>query len=144
MKKKILIAALVFLVVGGGVGYYFFNKKATKSVTAKADFELTSEALLNEYGTNEEASNKKYNGKILQLNGVIASFDTSKVEKDGKTEERISVILAGNDDGGATFLFEPEFAKDLAGLKEGDKATLKGICTGYLGDVELDKGSRVQ
>ena len=64
--------------------------------------------------------------------------------KNGKSQienGKTAVYLKTND--AATNIYF--LMKDsIVGVKAGDKITLKGICTGYLGDVQFNEGEIVK
>lgn len=129
--KNILIILLVALGIGAGIGYYQFNRKAENPADAKADMTLNAAALLREFSENEQAANEKYNGKLLEAQGKIASVN----KKDDGTVE---VILETDDPmSGVSCVAAAENAAAAEQYQVGDNVTVRGTCTGYLSDVIL-------
>ena len=73
----------------------------------------------------------------LQLNN---SFSNIKHTEQGKDV----VILKSTDPMFGTSCTLAQNSGNMAMLKPGDKATLKGICTGYLTDVVLIRGELIK
>ncbi len=130
--KKILIVLLGLAVLGGIGGYYLWNKPHKNVAAAKADVVFTADHLLNAFETDENAANAKYLDKIIKVNGVIKD-----IEKTDSGE--ISVILATDNEMSSVICnFDPAF-KDNQKLKSGEKVVIKGLCSGFLMDVVLDR-----
>ncbi len=130
--KKIAIVLLGLAVIGGIAGYLLWNKPHQDVSATKADVVFTADHLLKAFESNEEAANKKYLDKIIKVNGVIRN-----VEKNDAGE--ISVILATDNDMSSVICnFDPDF-RDIQKLNQGKEVVIKGLCSGYLMDVVLDR-----
>ena len=82
MKKKKLIfkiiTIIVFLIMGVGLyAYKEYNRKNVDIAEAKAAYSLTDMQLINEFTQDQNTSNKKYLGKIIELVGNIKKIDTN-------------------------------------------------------------------
>ncbi|MFK8061245.1 MAG: hypothetical protein AB8B78_14305 [Polaribacter sp.] len=130
--KKIIISILVLSLIGAFIAYKMYNKPHINVAEEKADITITSNKILQEFSTDETTANSKYLEKIVQVKGVV-----SKIEKEN---EKGIITLKTNDDFGSILChLSVEETKKISSLKEGQQATLKGICTGYLMDVILVK-----
>jgi hypothetical protein len=132
-KKKITTVLLItaFGLCALAVSAYIYINRPKKSIEAKkAEYTLASEQLLNEFENNEAAANAKYLDKVLMVEGTVSSVSTEKgrttvILDSGNPLSRISCELSA-----------AESAKQIA-LNEGDRAKIKGVCTGILMDVVL-------
>lgn len=123
----ILVAILVFLFVK----FYIFRESATSVSSRKAEFEIGVKDLLNSFDKDENASNSKYNNKVLLVTGMV--------DKVTENEANYSVYLKdqGSTAGVLCSISKTEFEKNP--VKSGDQASIKGICNGYLTDVIMNK-----
>ena len=130
--KKILIILLGLVILGGIGGYFLWNKPHQNVAAAKADVSFTSSHLLQAFETDENAANVKYLDKVIKVNGVIKDVENNE-------SGEISVILATDNEMSSVICnFDPAF-KDTKQLEIGKKIIIKGLCSGYLMDVVLDR-----
>lgn len=130
MKKKIIILILVVFVSGVSYAYYLFNKKHVSVSEVKPAFTMDAHLLVSEYDSNEKTANSKYLGKVIEVQGVVA-------EKMKDQKGNYNVTLQGPDISGIGCEFEPAAQNYVMQIKEGQKVTIKGVCTGVLMDVVL-------
>ena len=130
MIKKIFLFIVVLAVAVGAYGYYLFNKPHQSVTDQSPAFTLQSQILVDSFEKDEQVANKLYLGKIIEVTGVVS--EKSKDEK-GK----LSITLQGQDMSGIGCEFEPAAQTKASTLTEGQKVTIKGICTGILIDVVL-------
>lgn len=141
MKKKKLIyrtiAIALFLIIGVGLyAYKEYNRKNVDIAEAKAAFTLTEMQLINEFTQDQNASNKKYLGKILELSGNIKKVDTDA--------NGYHTLILGNsvNMNSVRCSVDSSFNKEAHNLTVGSPVVIKGICTGYNAD-DLGLGSDV-
>lgn len=78
MKKLLIIILLLVLLAGVSIyAYKEYNRKVKSLVNAAPDFETYDTALIAEFISTEEQSNKKYSGKTILVTGNVTSLDTS-------------------------------------------------------------------
>lgn len=127
-----LLLVLVLLSLGTWLFLNYAPQRSTDNKTP--DFRLKTEKLYTDFQTDEQASNKKYIGKIVQLKGVIREKLVDK--------NQAPVLILRTTSGMAgvmcTLLKDQQVAFD--GTSVGDDITLKGKCNGMLMDVVLDEG----
>jgi hypothetical protein len=130
--KRFIIALLVLAVLVAYLGWKWVNRTGDTSVASqKTELEVTSPDLIKDFESNETIANKKYIGKVIGVSGTIAEI------KENKTD--ISVYLKEpNGISGVSCSFSKD-AIHQEGLKVGQNIRLKGICSGYLMDVVLNK-----
>lgn len=136
MKKTVWITlAVVFigLIVGTFVYMYTFRKADLSVASQNADIEINASDLLQKFTDNEESANKAFLDKVVAVSGVIDKIteDSTSVSIYLKKPEDISGIMCGFN----------KSAIDKSSLKVGESICIKGICTGYLMDVVLNKCS---
>lgn len=131
--KKFFVFILIVLLAGLGVGYYMWNKPHSDIESQSATSKLSATELFNAYGTNETSADDKYLGKVLLITGKIMSMDKAN---DGTTN-----ILLDTGDPMSTIMCQlDKYTKhDIGGLSAGSQVTLKGICSGFNGDVVIDR-----
>ena len=96
---------------------------ASPVVTVPIRIDATS--LFSEYDTNDTAANSKYKGKQLEVSGVITDIGSDMFGN--------PTVLFGMKDGertGVLSIFGKDTAASVAGLSEGQKVTILGVCDG--------------
>lgn len=135
--KKITWIALALIILGLVVGsftyLYVFREADTNVASKKPDFIIQAAKLLKEFTNDENAANAKYIDKVILVKGMVdkVSTDSASVSVYLMSPDNVSGIQCGFD----------IKAIDLASIKQGDSIKVKGICTGYLMDVVLNKCS---
>lgn len=128
MNWKLTLAALFLVGVGLGTFGYFkiISPPDIHSTVAKQkpDFELTADALYNDFDADADAANSKYLGKTIKLSGTVG-------EMSALPESRMLVRLELSDPmGSVSAEFGPDEKAKLEALSVGSALTLKGTCTG--------------
>ena len=142
-KKKVLktiaIIGVASLLIGGGTGLYMFNKPHRDILSAKADYSLTSSAIVAEYLSDNKAANEKYlaadgDSKILEITGEV-----HKISED-YNGQKVVLLKSESDKAGVSATFTEETNKNLAGTEVGQIVTIKGVIrlgASYDEDLEL-------
>ncbi len=131
MKKGIII--IIFVLIGAAIGGYFYVFRDADADVGKkvADYEITAKELVENFEMNEDSANTMFLGKIVSVEGIVSS----KIEKEGV----ITIFLKEKEDiSGVLCHFNTDF-NTLKKTREGEKLKVKGICSGYLLDVILNK-----
>ncbi len=138
---KILIALFLLGLVAGALMYVFvYNKPHRDIAAAKPDFYLTAAELFDAFRSDETTAGAKYNGKVLQIEGVV---------DDKEILDNMVILIFVFDDGifgheGVRCTMLPDWGERAMEFQVGDFVTIKGLCTGYTGvDVILEKCSVV-
>lgn len=132
MIKK-LLAAVVFLAIAGGfAAYRMYNKPHQDISSAQSIAQLDALTLLQAFKDDETNANVKYLDKVITLSGKIA-----KVQK----EQNLISVQLETDDPMSTIIcnFDPFAKHTRLDFKEGELITIKGLCSGYLSDVVVDR-----
>ncbi len=128
MKKRSLIVFILFAVLIGAAILFLYTKwnKAPESVENAEAVKISATDLFREFLENEQQATQTYNGKVLEITGIVSSTATNQ---EGKT----IVQLQTND---PLFGINCTMEKE-AMVKEGETVTLKGVCSGFTTDVIL-------
>ena len=130
---KVWLPKVFWLLVGPVIAYasFKFIEKKTMSEThtatekVKADYTLAADTLIREFLANDTATNKKYNDKMLVVNGRV-----SKIEL---LDDSTSTISFADSTGSyAIFSLEKNQYDRVKGIKQGDAVSLKGVCSGSI------------
>jgi hypothetical protein len=131
--KKIITAMIILALAGGAYGWYQYQK-APPDIRKQEGVEIAAVNLLKEFQENETAANAKYVDKVLVVTGTVTGVQTD-------SSGQATVYLQTNDLLSAVTC---SFYKDDEGVKNiktGATARVKGVCTGMLSDIVLNKCS---
>lgn len=131
--RTVLLVLVIAILAAGIYAYREYHRKPAALNELSADQVISADSLLAAYSLNEEAANKKFLGKVIDVTGTVAAItgqqDTvANVQlgaKEGIAHVSCSISLS-------------EISK-LKELSEGKVTTIRGVCTGYLMDVELNR-----
>ncbi|MFA6149782.1 MAG: hypothetical protein WC716_00590 [Chitinophagaceae bacterium] len=124
--KKVLIAILLLAAIGGGV-FYFVVNKPHKDVNDETALAIAAPQLFAEYTANEQMANTKFLNKAIEVNGTVATVD--------ENQDKQKFIVLQTDDalnGVMCSMRSNDFS-----VKPGENITVKGFCSGFVGDVKL-------
>jgi hypothetical protein len=129
--KKIILILSLLIFLGGFIAYKMYNKPHVNVAETSSDVSLEAVKIVDDFSSDEIMANTTYLDKIVQVSGIINSIKTEN--------ETVIVALAGNSFGDVLCYLSEESKTKVNTLKEGQRVTLKGICTGFLLDVVLVK-----
>jgi len=134
MKKLIwflLSVVIIGLIVGIFTYLYVFRKAEVSVASKQADIEIKASELLKRFTDNEESANAEFLDKVIAVRGLIdkITVDSTSVSVCLKNPQDASGVICGFD----------KTAIDKSTIKPGETIRIKGICTGYLMDVVLNK-----
>ena len=134
MNKKKIFKFLIIAAILGVVGVWFFVFKLPttdwyRSFTTKKGGTITATEIVKSYQTSEAHSDSLYNGKMVEVTGAVKE---SKIEN-GKTTV---MLISADSTAGVYFVLKDS----IAPLAIGSETTVKGVCTGFLGDVQFNEG----
>lgn len=141
MKRKtlIIVSALAVTAVGAAIAMNEYGRKPETALEKKEAASITAPELLAAFVTDEQAANTAYVGKQEQAILVTGTIRSIGPESGGL----VNVVLETND-AMAGVVCEFAEADVPATWKPGDQVALKGICTGYLIDVILNRCGAVE
>lgn len=135
----IIVGALVVVVSGATYGIMEWNR-VPEGAAAKAEVaSLSASDLLQAFINDEAAATARYVGQqeqAIRVTGVVRSIE-------GGGEGVVNVTLETNDPT-AGVICEFAVGDVPADWKPGSPVALKGICTGYLIDVILNRCAAVE
>jgi len=124
-KKKIVKLLLIVALIGFACVWFIIFKLPTtdwyRNFTAKKGAAITATELVKAYQVNETQSDSLYNGKLMEISGLVKE---SKIEN-GKT----AVMLQSADSIASVYVVLKDSIKPL---KIGNQTTIKAMCTGFL------------
>jgi len=127
MKKLIII--LIIILGLAAIGYYNWNRKTASLQNAKVDISMPSPQLFAAFEQDEEAANKLYLNKVMEVKGKVR-----EVHKEANGE--VVITLEGSDMFGVICRMESGCKLEDSDLT-GKVVTIKGMCTGMLMDVVM-------
>lgn len=134
MSKKIryiLIFLVLALIAAVAVWKYTFKESESNVSSRKTQVTINAPELLQAFETNEDSANLKYRDKIILVSGTVGSVTPDSLGYSVYLREKdaISGIICSFDK--ASF--------DSVKVKPGAQIRVKGICMGYLMDVQMNK-----
>jgi methyl-accepting chemotaxis protein len=134
-RKGLIITVIIFLVILGAIIIYLWTfRKSDLSVSSKkADVEIRSGELIQSFEKNEKLANEAYLNKIIVLAGTV-----DNISEDSLT---VTVYLKDKDAVSGIICSFNKSVLDISKISKGSKIKVKGICSGYLLDVVLNKCS---
>ena len=120
--KKVLLALVVLGTIAGGSFYYYakvYSIKKPLDIASKKSIVVSADELLNSYSIDSAKWTKTYKNQALEIAGIVKEFTV--------TDSISTLVLAGMDST-STATISCVLQKLQPVLKNGDKATIKGIC----------------
>jgi hypothetical protein len=117
---------IVVLIAGTAGVIYVFNKPH-RDVTTEKGVQLTATALYEAYKKDDKAADAQYLNKAIELSGEVADISTNQEGKkvvNVKTADPMVMINC-------------TFKTDPGNIQAGQKIIFKGICTGYIPDMNV-------
>jgi len=132
-KRIVLITLLIILFSAGIYIYKEYNRKPARLNNLPAVVNINADTLISQFALNEAEANKKYLGKVISVKGFINKIDNQ--------QDTLLTILLGNSllSTSVSCLMDSSYIKLKKVFTPGAHITIKGICTGYLMDVELNR-----
>lgn len=118
-----VIFGSVLLLAGLLVIWYIFTQKFTDTNQEKPAFTITAVELIKEFKTNDGLANKKYAEKIIVVAGTVTEIENA----DSTVNIKMADTLTGSY---AIFAFQQQHLDEAKKIKEGDKVSIKGSCSG--------------
>lgn len=136
MKRKNILRYIVLplLLVLGLAAFYIYreyNRTHKDTARLKPDYSVAATALLTEFSTNEQSSNKKYWDKVIQVEGMVKELT--------RDEKGFYSIALGDTTSMSSVRCNIDSAhnSEAASVQKGSYIAVKGICSGYNADELL-------
>ena len=121
--KRLLIALVILIIGAGATIWYIFTEKFTDTNKEKAAYTVNAIDLIKEFQANDSAANKKYAEKIMVVTGTVTEVENA--------DTTVNIKLADTATGSyAIFAFQQQNLAEAKTIKEGDKVSIKGSCSG--------------
>lgn len=132
MLKKIILLLFCLAFIGVFIAYKMYNKPHADVAATPIMKDLTAEALITAFKENEAEANTKYLDRTIGVTGKIISV---------KTENNKTIIQLDANDPMSTIICNLDPLRDdhRTNFKEGESVHFKGICSGFLSDVILER-----
>ena len=127
---KILI---IIILAGGAYGYYLYSKPMADAGSVTADYKMSADSLFKYFDENETEANKKYLGKVIEVQGKIRDLSV------GKKGEKNIMLASSSDFFGINCELSKTQNEQFGKYKIGGSIKIKGECTGVLSDVVLTR-----
>ena len=142
-RKIVLLTMLPVLGVGIWMGLHEYNRTNKDLSKVKAEVKISATGLIKEYEANDSMANKRYLGKIIELNGTVKNVENDDTGNYtivmGETGKISSVRCS----------MDTIYRDDAARITVNSSVIIRGACNGYkknelmgenLGsDVELNR-----
>ncbi len=132
--KKISYILVTILLIAGGIYYYTFvyAKNHHRDAQSETAIIISADSLTAAYQNNEQAANKLYLNKAIEVSGNILNIN--------KDQAGYTTLLIGKADAFSNVSVTLNSTEAIT-KKVGDPATVKGVCTGFLSDVIINEGA---
>ncbi len=121
--KKIGYGIVILLLLGAGAVWYILNEKYADTSTTKPDFTVNALDLIHEFEKNDGLANKKYAEKIIVVNGMVSEVEGA--------DTTVNIKMADTTSGAyIIFAFQQQHRDEARKIKQGDKVSIKGSCSG--------------
>ncbi len=135
---KIAAAVLAILTIAAAYGLYRYNEPPADTREEAADIQITAVELARAFNRDEEVANRNYVDKVLLVTGKF-----TRIEYDPSGVATL-YLDSGNPLDFVICSFYKEETPALKNIAPGTMVRVKGICSGKLMDVVLNKCSMVK
>lgn len=102
---------------------YLMGETFLDTAGVKADYTVTAPELIHEFVANDSAANRKYNEKILIVNGTAAEVEV-------QTDSTTNIKFIDTTGSYIAFSLDKDQYEKVKNIKPGDAVSLKGSCSG--------------
>jgi hypothetical protein len=127
MRYKIILLVTALIVIAAGA-YFYVNRKTQSLTDSNADFKISAVKFLEEYSSDQILSDKKYLGKVIQVEGNL-----KEIERDDKGS--LTFVLGDlTSMSSVRCSIDTTVVIDESAYPVGTAVSLKGECTGFNAD----------
>lgn len=121
--KRALIAMVILLLAASAGIWYIFTEKFTDTAKRESAYTLNATDLIHEFQKDDKLANKKYAEKIITVSGVVSEVEAA--------DTTVNIKFTDAESGSyIIFAFQAQNITEAKKLKKGDKASIKGSCSG--------------
>jgi uncharacterized protein (DUF1330 family) len=136
-RKKIIWTTVLLAIAAIAIFCYKeYTRTNQDMANARADLNLSAAELIHDYESDDSTANKKYNGKVIEVKGLV-----KRIEKDEKGY--FTVVLGDSSISSVRCSMDTTHQNDAASLTEGSSVIIRGACTGFNKDETGLVGSDV-
>lgn len=125
---------IIVLIIGlFAYSYHEYTRKPADLDSVESEASVEALVLVQAYEKNEQQANKLYLGKAIDVTGPVSEVNNQK-------NTSVNIMLGNKDDmHRVSCLLNIHQLEKIKSITSGDKISVRGICTGYLLDVELNR-----
>jgi tRNA_anti-like len=131
-KKYTLVAITVIIAIAAIYGYKEYNRKPADLSNIKPQVTISVDSIITAYENDEAKANAQFLGKTILVNGIIA-------EMNNQHDTLLNVIMGNDGLHNVSCLLDNKQIENFKKYSVGKRVSIKGICTGFLADVELNR-----
>lgn len=140
MRKKTLWLFIAILAIGLitaiSVWQYIFKKSDLSVASRSVEVEISVSELVSRFESNEEMANNEFLDKVILVAGKVESVNVDSLGA--------SIYLKDPDEMAGVLCNFSSGVIDINTISKGETLKVKGLCSGYLMDVVLNKCSLVE
>lgn len=137
-KKNIAIAAGIGILVLAGYFYKEYYRRPADITSIQPAEKVNAASIVSLYQNDEAKANQQYLNKMVQVQGAITEIINQQ-------DTLINVFIGDtNSVHNVSCLLDKRHFNAIKKYTAGQQITIKGICTGFLLDVELNRCVIVQ
>ena len=132
VKKYIIIGVIAIVAIAAIYGYKEFNRKPTNLLNTQPQKTVSADSIIAAYENDEAKANENFLGKTILVNGIV-----TELKNDSDT---LLNVMMGNDGlHNVSCLLDNTQLENYKKCSVGKPVSIKGMCTGFLADVELNR-----
>jgi tRNA_anti-like len=129
------VAIIVAIIVALLVLYFYkeYQRKPADLTGIQPVAKINAAIIIDQYTNDESKANQQYLGKIIEVDGMITEIINQQ-------DTLINVLLGDtNSVHKVSCLLDKRYFNEIKIYHTGQPITIKGICTGFLMDAELNR-----
>lgn len=132
-KKYGWLILLAIVIIAGLYAYREYNRKPADLSTVDSQIKISADSLVIKFEKDEQKANLLYLGKPIEVTGLIAEINNQQ-------DTLVTIALGKKEDmHKVSCLLDANHTNEIKRYKVGDNIMMRGICNGYLLDVELNR-----
>jgi tRNA_anti-like len=132
IKKYLLFGITAVVAIVAIYAYKEYNRKPENLSNIKPQVIVSVDSIIAAYETDEAKANVQFLGKTILVNGII-------VEMNNQQDTLLNVIMGNNGLHNVSCLLDNAQLENFKKYSVGKPVSIKGICTGFLADVEFNR-----